>query len=217
MDRLIQNNYEADMARPREFDPKSALAKARRVFWERGYEATSLCDLLDATGLSRSSLYQAFGGKRSLFLAALEDYLADGRARLEETLASAPSPFYGLERWLEAMVDMAARGRPRRGCFGVNTLVELAPHDPEIRKALARHEEAVAGLYAGALRRAVESGEARPDVDPDAAAHMIRTLVHGLQVAGRARIDERHLDVAKLALDGLRRRSDSNDPKRSNS
>jgi len=182
------------------------LERARRVYWEKGYEGASLPELLRATGLSRSSLYQAFGDKRSLFLAALDSYLEAGRSELRTTLDEAATPLVGLQRWLEKMVVMARRGRPRRGCLGVNSLVELAPRDSEVRNRLARHEDEVTELYARALRAGVEHGEIRADLDPREGALLLRTIVHGVQVAGRAKIDDPGIDVAKWALEGLRAR-----------
>ena len=87
------------MGRPREFDEDGVLERALHVFWRLGYEATSVTDLMEATGLAKGSLYKAFGDKRSLFLKALDRYLERGRDALRHTLTDAPTVREGLERF----------------------------------------------------------------------------------------------------------------------
>src|SRR6186713_476429 len=96
------------------------------VFWSRGYHATALPDLLEATKLSRGSLYAAFGDKHGLFLQALDRYIADALTRMDAELGTAASPMAGLRNFLEGYVARTGGANGRRGCLLVATAMELA-------------------------------------------------------------------------------------------
>src|SRR5262249_46392825 len=138
-----------------EFDREQVLDAALQTFWRKGYEATSLTDLLRATGLARQSLYNAFGDKRALFLACLRRYADVQMGRVSEALARGPvrSAIRGL---FAAVVQEGSLGC---GCFLVNAAAELLPRDGEVRRlvgsAVRRQEQALAE----ALRRGVREGE----------------------------------------------------------
>ncbi len=110
------------MPRPKAFDPDEALQKAMQVFWERGYEATSVEDLVQRMGLNRFSLYSTFGGKHQLFVAALERY----RDTIVADLVGELGQFF------TRLVDFFASSKGWCGCLMTNTAVELAPHDPRV-------------------------------------------------------------------------------------
>ena len=119
------------MARPREFDEAAALEAAMECFWRRGYEATSLRDLTSSMGLTAPSLYNAFGGKQELFTRALERYLdrttRDRLRRLEQSLG----PKAALHRFFAEIIEHSISDRQRKGCFLINSALEIAPHDAE--------------------------------------------------------------------------------------
>src|ERR1700742_2407337 len=121
------------MPRPRKFDEATALDAAIECFWRRGYEATSLRDLTASMGLTAPSLYNAFGGKQELFSRALERYLdrttRDRLRRLEQSLA----PKAALRRFFDEIIERSIRDRQRKGCFLINSALEIAPHDAECR------------------------------------------------------------------------------------
>jgi TetR/AcrR family transcriptional repressor of nem operon len=106
------------MARLREFDIDEALEATIEAFWERGYEATSLADLMKVTGLQKGSIYKAFGDKRSLFLKALQCYL-DRVYSLSRQALSNPSPQGAIESWFEHLSDVAIKPETSKGCFAV--------------------------------------------------------------------------------------------------
>lgn len=126
------------MPRPRSFDRDDALEAALGLFWAKGYEATSLADLTRAMGLSKSSLYDTFGDKHTLFLAAFDRYadtrLGPALAMLEDT--SRPARIR-LEAFLRRFITIKVRDGDRRGCMIGNTAVELAPHD-DLAAAVSR-------------------------------------------------------------------------------
>lgn len=122
------------MARPREFDIDAALDRAMEVFWTKGYEGSSLQDLLGAMGIARGSLYKAFKDKRSIYLAALERYddMIVQAAVDALTDSAVGDGAERIRRFLEAACDAVALGNDRRGCFLCNAAVDRAPADPAI-------------------------------------------------------------------------------------
>lgn len=163
------------MARTPEFDREQVLDAALQTFWRKGYEATTLPDLLEATGLARQSLYNTFGDKRALFLASLRRYVDVGLGRLSEALEG------GSVRAAirAAFEDVLHCPNPDQGCFLVNTAAELLPRDAEVGRliasTLARQERA----FADALRRGVTQGELH--LPPKRIEQTARFLVGALQ------------------------------------
>ena len=185
------------MARPRKFDPDSALARAMEAFWARGYEGTSLADLVAATGLNKGSLYATFGDKQRLYLAAIERY---ERANVEGTVAmlrDAADPAAAVAAVLDAVIAAAER-RDRRGCLLCNASVDRAPYDPAVERrvlsALAKLQRALAGaLRRAAPDAAVAELEAR-------ASHLLATYM-GLRTMARAGVAPAELRaIAQRAL-----------------
>ena len=117
------------MARPREFDEATALEAAIDCFWQRGYEATSVRDLVDKMGISGPSLYNAYGDKRSLFAQALERYFDHSARALIKQLETSLPPKQAVRRFIEEIIDRSVNDRERRGCFLINSALEVAPHD----------------------------------------------------------------------------------------
>ncbi|HEX9465093.1 MAG TPA: TetR family transcriptional regulator [Alphaproteobacteria bacterium] len=188
------------MARPREFDPDTALDRAMQVFWARGYEATSLDDLCEATGLSRSSLYAAFGDKRDLLLQSLDLYSDRGAARFMAALALRPIR-KALRKILDEFIDQIVAGPGRRGCFVGNCVAELAGGNREalvrVRRILARNE----AIFREALAQAKRRGELSPAADPAALARFITAGLQGLRLFGKANPDRAALDdIAAVML-----------------
>ena len=146
------------MARPREFDPDTVLERAMTVFWSKGYEATSLDDLCDATRLNRSSLYATFGDKRALFLETLDRY---GDRSVERVSAlSRPVPIReALAAYLADMIDGIIAGPGRIGCFIGNCAAEVAGHDREVASRVQRNLSRIEAVLRGAFAQAKERGE----------------------------------------------------------
>jgi TetR/AcrR family transcriptional repressor of nem operon len=180
MGRLRQET-KTGMARPREFDIDEALDAAMGAFWGRGYEGTSLADLMHAMGLQKGSIYKAFGDKHALFLCALQRYLDKMYEAQRDTLAGARSPRAALRAWLDRLIEAApAEGGSCRGCLAVNTLVELGPHDEQSRALLEAHFERVRELLIEQIRQGQGRGEIRQDIDPGQCARLLMTMVAGL-------------------------------------
>jgi TetR/AcrR family transcriptional repressor of nem operon len=194
------------MGRPREFDEDEVLERALEVFWTHGYEGTSLADLMAATGLAKGSVYKGFGDKKSLFMRTLDMYLRRGRARYLELEGEGHEAIETLRRWLTCGVDLSTDSSVRKGCFSVNCMVELAPHDDEVRKLLREHEHRLEQLYERTLRRGLEAGTLRANLDPRAAARWLITVSSGVLVATKTGMTRKEaLAMVDFTLHALRR------------
>jgi len=178
------------MARPREFEERTVIHAAMEVFWEQGYRATSVQDLVTATGLQPGSLYGAFGDKQGLLIEALDAYGRLMLERLDGLLTEASDPVDGLRRFIGmAGVDCQDRALSSRGCLMGNTCTELAAHD---EAAWARVEGFVTKsrlVMADALRRAQAIGTFNTDRDPEAVAMLIQSSLQGLTLLAKTHPD----------------------------
>lgn len=192
------------MARPREFDEEKVIASAIDAFWTHGYDATSVTDLMGATGLAKGSLYKGFGDKKHLFMQALNSYLNAGHDGLLELDASSGSGRQVLEQFLSGVVGMSTGKGVRRGCLAVNSGVELGPHDSEVRNRLRRYYRQREKTIAAMVSRGIADGSLRNDLDPEAAARQIITLTDGLHVRGKLGLTRKEADeTIAIALSAL--------------
>ncbi|MEV8307922.1 TetR family transcriptional regulator [Streptomyces flavidovirens] len=190
------------MARTKEFDPDAALQAALELFWRRGYEATSMADLVDHLGIGRASIYATFGNKHELYLKALDRY-ADSRNPCLLGELSQPGPALPAVRAvLRRFAAEAACDKERlTGCFVTNTAAELAPHDDSAARRVEVSWEHMETLLHSALVRAQAQGELPEDRDPRALARMLLVLMQGLRVVGKASSDPARVrDAAEQAL-----------------
>jgi len=173
--------------RPRAYDADEALERARDTFWKRGYSATTLDDLSEATGMNRPSLYGAFGDKRALYLATLERYIAANREAMDRELA-APMPLrdalmriYDLALSLYFRADGAAQG-----CFLVGTAAVEAVNDDEVRDILGKGLLAFDESFEARIRRAQDEGELDRAADPKILSQVASAILHTLALRSRA-------------------------------
>ena len=160
-----------------------------RVFWSRGYQGTSLPDLLEATKLSRGSLYAAFGDKHSLFLQALDRYTDDALARMATELDPNEEAIAGLRTCLAGYVDRASGARGKRGCLVVATAMEMTADDAEVAERIQRFFHAMETRLAAAFSRAKAEGDLADGVEPAIAARLLVCLVEGMRVIGKTGAD----------------------------
>ncbi len=192
------------MARPREFDVDAALESAMQTFWAKGYEATSIDDLCESTGLGRSSLYAAFGDKRQLYLRALDRYEEDAATRVAAALGG-PLPIRkSIAAFLDRIIDDIVSGPGRRGCFIGNCAAELSRGDREavnqVRRSLARVEK----VFCEALTRAKARGEIDAKSHVTALSRHFTAGIQGLRLVGKTNPDREVLeDIAKVMLRAL--------------
>ncbi|MEV5345365.1 TetR/AcrR family transcriptional regulator [Streptomyces achromogenes] len=190
------------MGRTKEFDPDAALQSALELFWRRGYEATSMADLVEHLGIGKASLYATFGSKHELYLRALDRYGQAQKPVLVREL-SAPGPVLPAVRGLirRFAAEATAAATREQGCLVTNTAVELAPHDREAARRVEHSWDTIETLLHSALVRAQAQGELAADRDPLALARTLFVLLQGLRVVGKASADPaRARDAAEQAL-----------------
>lgn len=173
------------MARPREFDEDEVLQAALRVFWEKGYESTSLNDLLEAMGLTKSSLYKAFGSKEALFRRVVERYNRDFMGFRQEALAE-PTPRRIVERLLYGMTELHAGEETPPGCLETNAAVACSTAAEPIRLELARNRECFRLQLRDRFEEVLAAGPLPQGMTSDDAASLIVSLIQGLAVQAKA-------------------------------
>ncbi len=173
------------MARPRAFDLDEALDQAQRVFWERGYDATTTAELAAAMGIQKGSLFHAFGDKRSLFVETLRRYMEKLKADLIERVSANRDPLGALQDWVEYRVNILASEEGRAGCFGVNSSVGLAARDSELADLMADYWNQFMDYFRRTIDRAQQIGHVRHDLDPKVLAHLLLVNMAGMNVIAR--------------------------------
>jgi TetR/AcrR family transcriptional repressor of nem operon len=173
-----------NMARPAQFARDEVLEKAMQAFWDQGYNATSIADLVDKTDLRPGSIYAAFDSKEGLFLAALDHYAEHSVAKIEHVLKGADSPLEGIRIFFRKLGSEAAGERANRSCLLVNTVLEMARQNEAVQKRVNRHLGTIEALFRHALETAQASGELPSDKDPKALATFLMTSIWGLRVLG---------------------------------
>jgi TetR/AcrR family transcriptional repressor of nem operon len=174
------------MARAKTFERDAVLEKAMQVFWAQGYEATSMQDLVDAMGINRGSLYDTFGDKHALYMAALTRYRADSLAKMRAAMAGADTPRAALAAAFARIIGVVEKRGDRRGCFVCNTAVELGPHDTALAAAVADTFETIAATLEEQVSKGQETGEIRSDRDAGELARYLTANLNGLRVMAKA-------------------------------
>jgi TetR/AcrR family transcriptional repressor of nem operon len=175
------------VARPREFNEAEVIDSAMHLFWQRGYQATSVQDLVDATGLQRGSLYGAFGDKYGLFLEALDAYTEVFLGRVSE-LTGSDDPVEGLRVFVrQAGSDCENGARAARGCLVGNTCSELVAHDEVARARVEAFVSDMRRTMADGLRRGQAMGTFGAERDPEAVATFIQCSLQGLALLAKSR------------------------------
>ncbi|MGY8826566.1 MAG: TetR/AcrR family transcriptional regulator [Candidatus Latescibacterota bacterium] len=189
------------MARPREFDIDQVLDAAINTFWTKGYEATSMADLMEAMNLKKGSIYKAFEDKHDLFCKALERYLEGMDKQMREMVETATSPRAGIEKWLQKGVEMCQGQGVKRGCLALNTAVELGPHDCQVAEILKGHHKRMIRMLSETIARGQEQGQFRNNLAADQLAQMLLIFGAGMLTTSKAFSDEIDLEQqAEMAL-----------------
>ena len=190
--------------RNKDFDEEEVLRKAVSLFWEKGYNATSMHDLINELGIGRSSIYHAFGDKHHLFVKALELYQNESTNNMLSLLHSNPSAKQAIADLLYKIIDDVLSSSCQKGCFKVNTEVEMAAHDELVKKMLADNNNLIEKGLAQTIERGQRSGEIPKTKSAKALARFICNTVTGLRVYARVRND-RHFfkDIIDTTLSVL--------------
>ncbi len=197
------------MARPREFERDEVLRIAMELFWDKGYHATSISDLTEAMGVLRGSLYKAFRDKHSLFIESLKTYSTLTLAQLKEIIHSASDPLEGLHKCLDRVAGVTDKKNARRGCFMINSSLELVPEDRTVTTVTNQHYDQVEAIFTEAIDNARKSGQLRKDLDSSAGANTILHWAMGSCVvaktkSGKERVNHSLTHMRRM-LEGPRR------------
>jgi AcrR family transcriptional regulator len=188
------------IGRPREFDTEQALDLATELFWRKGYEGTSLSDLTDALGITRPSLYAAFGNKEALFRLALDRYEAKAGAYRTKALA-APTAHEVAQQLLEGAADLHGDKNNPVGCLGVQGALACSDEADMIRRELSSRRAAGEGAIRQRFKRAKAEGDLPADSNPADLARYLSVVIYGMtvqSVGGASRGELR--SVAEIAL-----------------
>lgn len=192
------------MARNREFDEKKVIERATELFWTKGYNAVSTQDLIDAFGISRSSMYGAYKDKRNLFILVLQHYRQSSAIAIVEAMKSDKSIKTKIKELLNGIIQETLTDRNSKGCFIVNTAVELAPHDSDILTLIQDNREDIVSALQVAIQQSIDKGEISHDKNPKALANYFYNLINGLRVDAKVHKTKSHYqDTIEIALKAL--------------
>lgn len=163
--------------RPRKAEPEVALAAAMSAFWKKGYEATSMSDLTEATGLHKASLYQTFGDKHQLFVSALKLYFNKIAKAQKDSRNGEEDPIKAIKASVDSTIDQCAEGK---GCLAVNSLIEVAPFDAEIDRILKQFRQRLDKHLANLVDEAKNKKLVAESIDTRESVRLISVFLHGL-------------------------------------
>lgn len=189
------------MPRTRSLSDDIVVARATAVFWERGYSATSLRDLTQATGLSSAALYHRFSDKDGLFIEALRKYAEEGLRQRIERVSEFRDPLGAIRDFLDELVSVSLSDPHHRGCLLVNTALDGAPISPEARDLVRERLSDVERFFSECLARAVAEGNLAPETNVVASATALLGTVFAIRVM--ARLDPEPIRLRALADQAL--------------
>lgn len=176
----------------KQFDQAEALVKALQVFWDKGYEATSMQDLVNAMGINRASMYQTYGNKSALFNASLDHYI-EQTVQHFNTLKDQPgSPLDNLKQLFINLITQSLEGR-LHGCLINNTAIELGPHDPQVAAKVRDVWQRFEAVFSQQITRAMEQQEIRSAFSSDSLGQLLNVQLQGLIVKTKANTPKQDL------------------------
>lgn len=193
------------MARQKEFDVELALDNAMQLFWKKGYEQTSLNDLLDAMGIGRASFYNAFNDKHTLFIKALTRYLKMANEQfMVVKLTEMDSPYAGIKAIFYEEIDFLAQDDNQKGCMMVNCEIELMHNDDEAKTLIIESLGKVETALADAITRAIDADEIAPTYAVDDLVAFLLNSMRGIKALARHNNNRRELRaIADITLAAL--------------
>lgn len=192
------------MARAKEFDENEMLAKAGRLFWHKGYNGTSMQDILDTLGLSRSSLYRAYTDKHTLFIKALAKYQQFSSSEIRNVINEADNARTTIRKLLEFIANELNSDELQKGCFMVNSEVEIALHDKEVHDMVLASDKEMEDTFYRVVKKGQARGEIKKSEDARAMARFLLNTVKGIRVTAKSTSDKTVFkDIIKFALASL--------------
>jgi TetR/AcrR family transcriptional repressor of nem operon len=190
------------MARTKEFDEEKALDKAIEIFWHKGYNGTSAQDLVNHLGLSRSSLYDTFGDKQKLFVKSLEKYQKQNQDAITGLFNASENIKDTLQAIFKQAVIESLEDRITKGCFMVNSSVELAMHDSEIAKIVQDNTDTMVNIFTNAIKKGQDLKQISDGTDAKVLARFIFNNYSGIRVLARSGEKDKKVydDIVKAML-----------------
>jgi TetR/AcrR family transcriptional repressor of nem operon len=175
------------------FDEKLILEKAMELFWKKGFHATSIRDLVNYLGISRSSIYDTYGGKNELFYKSFQLYRTTNITGFSNFLNQQESVKIGLRKLFEMAIEQSIADMDRKGCFVVNTTTELVPGDIKIQKILKENENTFVNIFYEFLLKGEQSGEISKGKNLKSIANLYYTLYNGIKVVSKVQPNSKEL------------------------
>jgi TetR/AcrR family transcriptional repressor of nem operon len=193
-----------EMARPREFDEGAVLDAAALCFWARGYEGTSVKDLVEHTGITAASLYNAFGDKRAIYQRSLNHYVEGSVAERIRRCEKLP-PHEALEGFFDEIVNRSLGDHDRKGCMLVNAALDVAPHDPQFGNVVAEVLIRIEAFFLKCVTAGQMNGTITRVLPAKILAQHLLSLLMGIRVLARVRPERTLLRGAVAASFALLR------------
>ncbi len=181
------------------FDLDEAVDRAMVVFWRKGYDATSMTDLLEAMQINKGSLYNAFGSKKELFKAAFKKFDAELRQKRLQSLEALEAPPKAIAKLFDRLIKESVADSECKGCLLVNTALELPNHDEDVRELVAAALKDFEAFFKKMIIKGQKQGTIPLSVAPAPTAQSLLALVIGLRVMARTAADAKHLRATKSA------------------
>ncbi|MEM0931910.1 MAG: TetR/AcrR family transcriptional regulator [Bacteroidota bacterium] len=181
------------MPRTKQFNEEEVLKKAMELFWEKGFHATSIQDLVSNLGINRASLYDTFGGKEALFNRAFQEYRNSSGDAVKGILAGETSVRKGFHKLFGYAIEEAIQDDARKGCFVVNTATELIPNDGTMQATLQDHMDNMEELFTGHIQKGIDNGEIDASKNAKDIGLLLFTFYSGFRVVSKIDTDAEKL------------------------
>ncbi|MFT3824317.1 MAG: TetR/AcrR family transcriptional regulator [Chitinophagaceae bacterium] len=192
------------MPKDKTFNEEEVLQKATELFWTKGYNGTSMDELTQATGLSRSSIYDSFGNKYNFFNKSIRYYQQQQLDAVEKVVGKHNSPLKKIKALFQYAVEDILQDKQRKGCLVVNTTTELANVDKEVAALVLDNMNGMEAMFAGWIKAGQQQGEINTTFSPQAIARFLYNGYSGLRVIGQTKQDKKTLeDIVKVTLSVL--------------
>jgi TetR/AcrR family transcriptional regulator, transcriptional repressor for nem operon len=200
----VGRSYFSVMARTKDFDESELLTRAMDLFWTRGYNSTSMEDLVNGLGISRSSLYDTYTDKHTLFIKTLENYRQIGQAKIQEIINSTGTVKEKIRKLIELGTNDLSGNKKRTGCLMVNAEVEVAPYDKEVSNMVCRNDQQMEEIFYQLIQKGKKTGEIKNKQDARALARFISNAKKGMHVTAKTTSDKSVFnDIIMLTLSAL--------------
>jgi len=182
------------------FDTEDVIACAIAVFWHKGYEATSMADLTKAMGINKGSLYNAFGSKKKLFMRVLQQYDLNRTQHILNKFNAIEAPLGAINGLFDHVIIHNCSNPDNKGCLLVNTALELPHHDTDIQKMVTKSLDNLMDFFEQNIRRGQRDGSIPAHINPQTTAHVLRSLIVGVQVLSRGASDPESFKPVKTQV-----------------